>query len=262
MHDIRYDAVNDEILVANPFSKAVLTFRGGASGEEAPIRVIQGSRTRFGRTTDRLDVDPVHNEIYVVGDKQILVFPREAQGDVAPIRVIRAPDVLSGRSGIAVDPVHDLIIVANAGAKGTARLWSRPWVEYNRRETGAYGGSVGPGSLQTFGRTDNGDVQPRAVIRGPKTGLWAVSQIQVYPPTGRIIVSQVSNQADMEPEEASIGVWNIGDNGDVPPRWKIEGPKSGLVKPRGVAFNPKEKEIYVADMRLNAVLTYYFPEIF
>jgi hypothetical protein len=35
-----------------------------------------------------------------------------------------------------------------------------------------------------------------------------------------------------------------------------------MVKPRGVAIDPKHKEIIVADMRLNAVLTYYFPEMF
>ena len=29
-----------------------------------------------------------------------------------------------------------------------------------------------------------------------------------------------------------------------------------------VALNPQNKELIVADMRLNAVLTYYFPEIF
>jgi len=29
-----------------------------------------------------------------------------------------------------------------------------------------------------------------------------------------------------------------------------------------VALDPENKEVIVADMRLNAVLTYYFPEIF
>ena len=35
-----------------------------------------------------------------------------------------------------------------------------------------------------------------------------------------------------------------------------------MKKPRGVAFDPKHKEVIVSDMRLNAVLTFYFPEIF
>ena len=38
--------------------------------------------------------------------------------------------------------------------------------------------------------------------------------------------------------------------------------KSTIERPRGAALNPRTKEIIVADMRLNSVLTYYFPEIF
>ena len=57
MHDIRYDAVNDEFLVTNPFAQAILVFRGGAEGNEPPIRIIQGSNTQL-RGVDRLDVDP------------------------------------------------------------------------------------------------------------------------------------------------------------------------------------------------------------
>src|SRR3990167_10819377 len=76
MHDVRYDAVHDEMFVTNPFSRAILVFRGGADGEEAPIRIIQGPNTRL-RGADRLDVDPVHNEIYIPNGRDILVFPRE-----------------------------------------------------------------------------------------------------------------------------------------------------------------------------------------
>ena len=47
MHDIRYNAVDDEILVPNPFSNAILIFRGGANGQEAPIRIIQGPNTEL-----------------------------------------------------------------------------------------------------------------------------------------------------------------------------------------------------------------------
>jgi hypothetical protein len=35
-----------------------------------------------------------------------------------------------------------------------------------------------------------------------------------------------------------------------------------LKKPRGVTLNARDKEIIVADMRTNSVLTFYFPEIF
>ena len=61
MHDIRYDAVHDEVFVPVPYAQAILTFRGGADGQEAPIRIIQGPKV--GEIGSRLDVDPVHNEV-------------------------------------------------------------------------------------------------------------------------------------------------------------------------------------------------------
>src|SRR3990172_515276 len=91
MHDIRYDALHDEILVGNPFAQAILVFRGGFNGEEAPLRVIQGPHTQLD-TPDRLEVDAVHNEIYVHEGDRILIFPRDGKGDVAPLRVLRGPD--------------------------------------------------------------------------------------------------------------------------------------------------------------------------
>ena len=59
MHAIRYNAVRDEFYVGNPFAQAVLTFRGAASGQESPIRIIQGPKTTL-NTPDTLEVDPIH----------------------------------------------------------------------------------------------------------------------------------------------------------------------------------------------------------
>src|SRR5579864_5336174 len=88
MHDIRYDAVHDELVVPVPYAQAIVTFRGGADGQEAPIRTIQGPHA--GSIGSRLDVDPIHNEIFTYSGvrNEITVFAREANGDVAPIRVI------------------------------------------------------------------------------------------------------------------------------------------------------------------------------
>jgi len=85
----------------------------------------------------------------------------------------------------------------------------------------------------------------------------------VYPPTGRIIVSIRGNiDEELASDESFVGVWNINDNGDVPPRWTIGGPQGVLQMVRGVAVNPKHKELIVTDKRLNAILTFYFPELF
>ena len=246
MHDIRYDAVNDEILVTNPFAKAIMAFRGDADGEAAPIRIIQGPKTQLGSNTDHLDVDPVHNEIFIPARDSILVFRRDAQGDVAPIRVIQGPDTqLSGVLGVAVDPVNDVLV---AGIVASSQF--------------GYGDGSGMGAILVFNRTDNGNVKPKRVIRGPQTGLIIPEQLQVYPPRGLIFVAQSTDWNIRFPEGTYLGIWSINDEGDVPARWKIAGPKSTITRPRGVAINPKHKEIMVADMSLNSVATFYFPEVF
>src|ERR1019366_10261799 len=119
MHGFAYDEPRDEIIVTSPLVQAVLVFRGGANGEEPPIRVIQGPHTQLRGNTDRLEVDPVNNEIYVPLRNAILVFPREGNGDVAPVRVIKGPDTMLKRAGsVAVDPVNNVIAVGLSGGEG------------------------------------------------------------------------------------------------------------------------------------------------
>ena len=239
MHDIRYDDTRDEFVVGNPFARAILTFAGGADGEAAPTRTIQGPLTRI-QNPDRVELDSVHGEIYVPNRDSILVFPRDAQGNVAPIRVIEGPNTeLTGIRAIVVDPVNNLLIA------GT-----------DLRTPEAESGLV------IFERTANGNAKPLRIIRGPSTGITRVTQMQVYSPGGWIVVTQPGEADVQEPEGAFVGVWSIYDDGDVAPKWVIGGPKSRIKKPRGVALNPKNKEMIVADMRVNAVFTFHFPELF
>jgi hypothetical protein len=248
MHDVRYDEVHDEIVVPVPYAEAILTFRGGADGQEGPIRIIQGPKT--GSVGDRLDVDPIHNEIFVPTSTSILVYPREANGDVAPIRIIKGPDTQLRRgNSIAVDPINNIIAVglnSDFASEG-------PATEEDQEK----------GAILIFNRTDNGNVKPRAVIRGDKSGIIRINQLQVYPPKKLIVAAQPGIHDQMEPQGAFLGVWSYDDNGDVPPRFKLPvGPRTTLKKPFGVALNPKDKEVIVSDMRQNGVLVFSVPEIF
>ena len=250
MHDIRYNETRDEMYVGNPFAQAILTFRGGANGQESPIRIIQGSKTMLD-APDTLEIDVVNNEILVPQGDEVLVFPLAANGDVAPLRVLRGGSKVGWRSGggIAVDPVHN-VLVTDGMITGADRANTR------YRE--------GRDSILIFDRTANGETKPLRVIRGPKTGIHAIRQMQVQPKGGWIIISQITDGSIPEPEGTFVGVWSINDNGDVPPRWKIDGKGGSIVmkKPRGVTLDAKHKEVIISDMRLNAVLSFYFPEIF
>ena len=241
MHDIRYNGVRDEFYVGNPFAQAILTFRGSADGQAPPIRVIQGPKTMLAYP-NAAEVDVVNDELLVPDGGNILVYPVTSNGNVAPNRIIRSGDNLGWRlsRGIGVDTVHNVIAVdGTLPGQGGAR-----------------------DTIFIVNRLAEGETKPLREIRGPKTGIKAIRQLMVHP-NGWIVITQITSGSIPEPEGTFVGVWSIFDNGDVPPRWKIEGkPSNVMKKPRGVALNPKHKEVIVSDMRLNAVLTFSFPEIY
>ena len=251
MHAISYSGIRDEFFVTNPFAQAILTFRGGANGQEAPIRVIQDPDTHLD-DPDTLEIDEVHGEIWVPQKDDILVYPMTGDGDVAPIRILhggRKNGWRSASGGIAVDPIHNVVVAAGT-ILTDENVWHSPYGD--TRE-----------SLLIFDRLANGDVKPLRVIRGPKTGMHAIRQMQIQPKGGWIVITQMTSGELPEPEGTYVGVFSIDDEGDVPPRWKIDGkPANGMKKPHGIALDPRNKEVVIADMRMNAILTFYFPEIF
>lgn len=242
MHDLAFDPIHDEIVVTSPFAQAILTFRGGATGEEPPVRVIQGPHTRIveDRALDRVTIDPVNNEIYVITSaSNILVFPREANGDVAPIRVIGGPDVpIGSRPGMRVDPIRNLLVVG----------------------TGQGGG--GQGGMLVFDRLATGNARPRAVIPGPRTG----DQFALYPPAGLIITHNSGIIEGWSLDEGLRLFANATGNEkpDYRPRWRITGqiPESYRGGGSGIALNPANKEILTASGPQNTIWTFSVPEAF
>jgi DNA-binding beta-propeller fold protein YncE len=253
IHGLAYDPVHDEIVAPNALADAVLVFRAAAEGSERPVRVIQGSQTHM-VTPHAVSLDLRNGEILVASltGRRINVFRWDANGNVAPVRVIEGPKTGLGHVvGLAVDPERNLLAVANSQ------------------------------EILIFNRTDDGDVAPRARIAGPKTGItdepW---QIEFY--KGKIFVAAsnhfhdnlyngVTLKADakevpddpwLNPTLGFVGVWNITDSGDVPPRAMIRGPYSNLLHPVGLALNPKTGEIYVSDSVRNGVLSFLVPQFF
>jgi DNA-binding beta-propeller fold protein YncE len=263
MHGLAYDATHDEVVVPVALGAAVLTFRGGATGSEAPIRTIQGPKTHLVRP-HTLTVDEKNDEIIVAdtSSRSLLVFSRDADGDVPPKRIIAGPKTgLLFIVGVAVDPVHDRIVAASASS--------------------VRGGKTG---LFIFGRTDHGDVTPVGLIAGPHTGIVRPWQLAIDAALGRVFVAAINNEnhppytlemprKDLPPDTdlpspwktgapGFVGMWNISDTGDVPPRGIIEGPDSYLVHPAGVAINPGTAEVFVTDGVRNGLFTFLAPGFF
>jgi hypothetical protein len=271
IHVMAYDEVHDEIITSNPQAGAILVFRGAATGNEAPIRVIQGPKTEL-VLPHAVSVDPKNGEIIVSDPRRrsVLVFAREANGDVAPLRIIDGPKTgLQYIVGTAVDTVNDLLIVSTSPS--------------GRRRSPVEGEPELITGLAIFNRTDNGDVAPRAIISGPKTGIQSTPwQLQVY--QGKIfaaisndlyrpLYSNLKPRPNLGPDTpitspwgservGFIGVWKTTDNGNVPPLAVIRGPGTGLIHSGGVALSARHKEIYAVDSVHNGLFTFLVPNFF
>ena len=277
MHGLAYDAAHDEIIVPVALSGAILVFPGGASGNERPIRVIQGPDTGLIRPHSA-NVDPVSGEI-LAGDpsaRAVLVFDRLANGNVKPKRVIAGPKTQFREIvGVASDAKNNAIVVASRAPGG-------------------------PSGLFIFNLLDQGDVAPKRTIAGPLTGaLRRFRQVSVDPERGKIYLAvQAFRAQEPTPQKAAdlydsetslnklrallqdegdsrarggvprllqagfIGVWNIDDNGNVPPRMIIRGPSMRAAGFAGVAFNADQGEVYGVSGDVNGYLTYLVPQFF
>ena len=250
MHGFAYDSIHDEIVVTSPLTQSILIFKGGANGDEAPARVIQGPHTQILGTAycgnDKVSVDPVNNEILLPvaagqngcgnGDPNnvgVLVFDRNANGDVAPKRVLKGADTrITSLSPIGVDPVRNLLFVNVQGA------------------------------MLVFDRTATGNTKPKAVITGPKSQMGRIDTFQVNAQKGLLIAACTGG---------AICAWNVTDDGDVPPKWKIPVQQLTGYVASGIALDSQHKEMILsaAGQRvrppsgiMNTVITFSWPEIF
>jgi hypothetical protein len=237
-HQIGIDSIHDEIVAPNPFAQAILFFRGGASGEEAPVRIIQGPKTKLAYV-DNVAVDPVHGEVVVAQTltDSVLIFSREGGGDVAPIRILHGPNTkLEQPWKASVDPVNNLIVVTTKK------------------------------SILFFNRTDDGDVAPKWSIEGPKLRAMTPRVLTpvLYPEGKKVFVTMRVKRAG----DAAIAVWNYGDTGDIAP-WGIikSSPTTRLttITNGGLTINPEGKEVMALAGEVygsERVLIFRAPELF
>ena len=238
-HGIGYDEIRDVFVVPQMYAQALLFYKGDADGDVAPIRIIQGPHTQL-QNPDHLALDAAHNEVFVPQGDKILVYPSDGNGDVAPIRVLQGPDTMLTGGSIGVDPVNNLLIaVGNDRALGQGHT-----------------------RLLIFDRTANGNVKPNGIIGGPHSELIGTqAPFAEYPAREEVIIGMYG-PGELGTEDSYFGVWSLRKPGDTPPLWKFGGPNGIIRQPRGVTLDVAHKSVIVTDKRVNAVLTWYFPEMF
>jgi DNA-binding beta-propeller fold protein YncE len=132
-------------LVGGRFDEPSITvYPGEATGDVAPVRRIQGSKTGLNWPM-AISVDAGHDEIAVAnsGDSSIRIFSRTASGDAAPVRIIKGTRTgIHGPMGVTFDVKNDELWVANYGDH----------------------------TALVFARGAGGDVAPKRIVRNAPAG--------------------------------------------------------------------------------------------
>jgi DNA-binding beta-propeller fold protein YncE len=236
---------SDELAVTAEIFNAVVFYRREAKDVEAPVRVIRGPRTRLA-DPHGIYWDDVHGEIGVASHgnfrgvvqntgggcapagKQetgsetgefrppsIAIFPSTAKDDQAPLRSIQgASTKLDWPMGVAVDPVHDTIMVANNGDN----------------------------SILIFDRKRGGDIAPIRVIRGDRTGINRPMGLAVDAKNGEIWISNYGDHSAIAFDSAA--------DGNVAPKRVLRSapagtPTPGFGNPMALAYDTTRGEILV-----------------
>lgn len=228
-HTLAIDPLHRELFVSNSVDEsslpAINVYDWGAEfpGSDTPKRTISGWLTGLTRPAG-LAVDVVNQELFVANDlgsgASITVYPLAANGNVAPLRTLQGPlTALGGPLGMAVDFVHDELLVSNYQ------------VSYE-------------GSVTVYSRTATGDSAPLRTIQGPHTGLNTPQGLALDLARDEIVVA---NSAFTSPARGSVIVYPRLASGDANPIREIAGAGTGLCNPIGVVLDPRNERLLVAN---------------
>jgi len=229
-HTITIDEEKQELFVTINYPPAVEIYRKTASGNEKPLRVLEGESTRLA-DVHGIALDQKAKEMFVNNwghisqfdlpgsgrfeAPSITVYPLDAKGDAAPRRIIQGPKTqLDWPGAMFVDPDKGDLYVTN---------------------------SVGQ-SILVFGAKDQGDVAPRRIIKGARTGLTYPASLTVDVKNQELWVANLGN--------ASATAYRLTANGNVPPLRTIRSAPANKIslkfgKTQAVTYDTKREEILV-----------------
>src|SRR3989441_14038 len=224
------DEETDEFYLSVQYPPQVAVYRKQASGNEKPLRLIQGESTRLS-DAHGIAIDARNKLLFVnnwgnISDYRvagtgrfeppsITVYALTANGDTPPLRIIQGPRTqLDWPGAMSLDPGTGDLYVANDMGQ----------------------------SIIVFHGKDEGDVAPARVIKGAKTGLSYPTGVFVDAKNREVWASNLGN--------SSATVYPLTANGDVAPLRIIRSAPPGKAslrfgKTQAVAYDSKREEILV-----------------
>lgn len=189
-----------------------------------PKRVISGPKTDV-QFNSCVWIDPVNGDIYSVendiGDS-IVVFSHDAEGDIVPKRHLK---VTHRGYAMTVDEEKQELFLS---------------VQY-------------PPQVAVYRKEAEGDEKPKRVLQGESTRLSDAHGIAIDVKKKLMFVNNWGNISDYQTvgtgrfELPSITIYPIDANGDTAPVRIIQGPRTQLNWPGGMALDPDTGDLYVAN---------------
>jgi len=247
---IAVDAGNGLVAMSDPNRKSLLLYdrmRGASRGEASlPLRQIVGPDTFLGMIAGII-LDPGHQEIYTANndiEDTVVVMPYGASGDAKPARVFSVPHQAWGLAlGDAADQIAVTVEVQNT-------------IVFYRRQV-------------------KGVEAPLRILRGAETGLadphgiyWDELHNEIGVANhgnfrgvvkntgGGCSPSFVVEDEAGESRPPSIRIFAASAKGDAKPLRVIQGPKSGLDWPMGIAYDAQHDTIVVANNGDSSILIF------
>jgi len=215
---VAVDLVHDEVGVTVQHENKVAIYRRLASGDEKPLRIIQGPTTGLA-DPHGLAIDTQNNEMFVANHDSY-------------------HEVLTGRA--------DRNAVTAQIAKGTVTQEALRTIA--RAELRPSKGKFVEPSITVYSRTAENDTLPIRVISGPKTELNLPMKVFVDTIHNELYVANSGTNA--------ILVFNRRAGGDVAPIRKIQGPNTQLKKPVGLFVDAKNDEVWATNPELHSATVY------
>ncbi len=278
-HAVWVDTLNNEVIVTDDNTHAVMVYSRTASGPALPLRVIQGLSTGLDFPSSTA-VDTVNNEVWAnmndTSDRST-VYSRTAVGNALPLRILDHKTLTIERRAyaLAVDTVNNevavtmqrgpAVVVYDRVAVGVIRTLKGPATTLAdphgvavdtvnnelivANEGHVLGAAPQTPSITVFTRLAAGDTAPLRTIQGPLTGLTAPKNISLDTANNQIAV------ANGFPAN-SIAVYSRTATGNVAPLRTIQGSLTGLSNPSGVFIDAVNNELFVANWGNHSLTVY------
>ena len=248
---IAVDAKNNMVVTSDANRKSLLLYNRSqsamAGAASVPLRQIIGPETYLGMVAAVI-VDPERHEIYTANndiEDTVVVMPYEAKGNARPVRVFSVPHQ---SWGLAFSSSNDEIAVT---------------VEIQN-------------ALVFYRRAANGVEAPLRILRGPNTGLadphgvyWDEAHQEVgvanhgnFRGVAKNIGSGCVPTSDDDTSEGgefrppSITIYSSVAKDDTKPLRTIQGPRTGLDWPMGIAEDSVHNTIVVANNGDSSILIF------